>query len=416
MTGEDLILNIMDLNSSRCFSLTPGLSPGEASASVSVGVRVGEAGVGVRVGVCVRARARACVVILALAIMTACSPKVQLSTTLSPECQKVLDNLDNLDNRILFGHQDATAYGVGWSYTDSTDKCDVRDVCGDYPAVYGWDIGHIELDDPANLDTVWFSLMKKLIREAHTRGGLITISWHLDNPVSGGNAWDTTRAVNQILPGQPFYARYASWVGKVAGFLGDLKDDAGQRIPVFFRPFHEMSGKWFWWGYGNCTPDEYKALWKETVRLLRDQYHLDNLIFVYSTDKVRDAEHYLTWYPGDEWVDMLGIDVYDRDGSVENYTNPLRNWLTMLKTLAAGHEKPFALTETGFESIPLADWWTGRLLPGIKDTGIAWVLVWRNANTKHHYAPYPGDVSADDFVKFHGNAAILFETEWATLR
>lgn len=334
---------------------------------------------------------------------------------LSREASAVLKKLGTLGDRFLIAHQDATSYGVKWNYSDTSQNCDIRDVCGDYPAVYGFDIGHIELDHAMNLDSVDFTLMNKLIREAHSRGGLIQISWHLDNPVSGGQAWDTTRAVSKILPGAEFYDKYVSWIDKVASFLKNLKDDKGSLIPVFFRPFHEMSGGWFWWGNGHCTPGEYKELWKETVRLLRNQHHLDNLIFVYSTDKVRNTDQYLTWYPGDAWVDMIGLDFYDRSGTPEGYTEPLKASLAMLKGVGTGHHKPYALTETGYETIPDPQWWTGRLLPALKGSGIAWVLLWRNDRPSHHYAPFPGHASSPDFIKFFEAPETVFGREWAEI-
>ena len=334
---------------------------------------------------------------------------------LSPEATAVLKKLANLGDRFLIAHQDATSYGVNWNYSDSTQKCDIRDVCGDFPAVYGFDIGHIELDSPANLDSVDFKVMNKLIREAYSRGSLITISWHLDNPVSGGDAWDTTRAVSKILPGRELYDKYVAWVDKAAAFLKDLKDENGKLIPVFFRPYHEMSGSWFWWGDKHCPAQEYKELWKETVRLLRNKHQLDNLIFVYNTDQVRSAEQYLTWYPGDEWVDVMGIDVYDRSGTLEGFTHPLKASLEMLRKVASIHNKPYALTETGYETIPDPQWWTGRLLPALKGSGIAWVLLWRNDRTSHHYAPYPGHKSSPDFIQFFEAPETIFGREWAAL-
>jgi len=357
---------------------------------------------------------------VALILSASCSVKNQdqnqeVKRFLSKEASAALEKLKTLDGRFLVAHQDATSYGVKWNYSDSTQGCDIFDVCGDYPAVYGFDIGHIELDHPANLDSVDFNLMNRLIREAHMRGGLITISWHLDNPVSGGHAWDTARAVAKILPGGEYHNKYVSWVAKAAAFLKGLKDDRGELIPVFFRPFHEMSGGWFWWGTGHRTPGEYKKLWKETVRLLYGVHGLNNLIFVYSTDKVGNEEQYLACYPGDDWVDMIGLDFYDRSGTLEGYTEPLKTSLAMLEKVGAAHGKPFALTETGYETIPDPEWWTGRLLPAMQGSGAAWVLLWRNDRPTHHYAPYPGHPSSPDFIKFYNAPETLFGREWAAL-
>jgi hypothetical protein len=78
---------------------------------------------------------------------------------------------------IMFGHQDDLAYGVGWKY--EAGRSDVKDVTGDYPAVYGFELGHLEIDAQINLDSVPFNKMKEFIREVYERGGVVTLSWHL---------------------------------------------------------------------------------------------------------------------------------------------------------------------------------------------------------------------------------------------
>lgn len=179
-------------------------------------------------------------------------------------------NLKKLLNKgIMFGHQDDLAYGVGWKYEPG--KSDIKEVTGDYPAVYGWELGHLEMDHPVNLDSVPFDKMKGFIREAYDRGGVITISWHLRNPLTGKTAWDPEKGtVASILPGGQKHELYKGWLDKLASFMLDLKGKKGEYIPVIFRPFHELNGSWFWWGKNHCTPDEIKQLWHFTVAYLRD--------------------------------------------------------------------------------------------------------------------------------------------------
>ena len=95
-----------------------------------------------------------------------------------------------------FGHQDATAYGMGWKNDGSIYKSDVTEVSGDFPGIYGFEIGHIELGHQQNLDSVNFDLMTKLIQKAHKTGGIVTISWHPNNPVTKKSAWDPSPAVS----------------------------------------------------------------------------------------------------------------------------------------------------------------------------------------------------------------------------
>ena len=84
---------------------------------------------------------------------------------------------------IAIGHQDATAYGLGWKASpENPYRSDMHEVTGSFPAVQGWDVGHIELGNMINLDTVSFDLMRRQIIEGHRRGAITTISWHLNNP------------------------------------------------------------------------------------------------------------------------------------------------------------------------------------------------------------------------------------------
>jgi mannan endo-1,4-beta-mannosidase len=94
--------------------------------------------------------------------------------------------------------------------------------------------------------------------------------------------------------------------------------------------------------------------------------------------------------------------------------------LAWLVRQAGERDKIAALTEAGVEGIPDPNWWTGRLLAAITArpgaAGIAWVLVWRNANATrdragHFFAPYPGHPSAPDFARFRNDSLILFADE-----
>ncbi len=306
------------------------------------------------------------------------------------------------------GHQDDTSYGLGWNHKDdpSNIKSDVEIVTGDFPAVFGFDLGWIEINKPYNLDTVPFNSMKDLIIDAHKKGGIITISWHLNNPVTGGGSWDKTPAVPAILKGGSEREKYELWVARTADFLNSLKYD-GKDIPVIFRPFHEMNGSWFWWGGENCTPKDYSILWKETVELLKDKHNLHNLLYVYSPNKLNPNDKYLDYYPGDEYVDILGMDIYDFNNS-EEYMNAVVHDLAIVKKIAAEKNKLFAFTETGLESLQTKNWFTKVLYPVIENTGISWVLTWRNYDTKHHYMPYKGQLNEQDFIQFKNLPKTLF--------
>ncbi|MGY6647705.1 glycoside hydrolase family 26 protein [Wenyingzhuangia sp. IMCC45574] len=306
------------------------------------------------------------------------------------------------------GHQDATAYGVGWKYNSDSEsgKGDVKTVTGKQPAVYGFDLGHIEIDADMNLDSIPFNTMKKLIIDAYKNGGIITLSWHLDNPVTGGSSWDNTPAVKDIIGEGVYKEKFNLWLKRVALFIKDLKY-RGKKIPVIFRPYHEMNGNWFWWGNPSCTAKEYKQLWRETVTILRDEYKLHNIMYAYSPNSLKPNDDYLRCYPGDDYVDFFGVDTYDRNNTTK-YIKALKYNIGVVKKVATEKNKLYAFTETGLEKIGTENWFTEVFYPNIKDEGISWVLFWRNAHKGHHYLPYKSHKSAEDFKKFSNLPKTLF--------
>jgi mannan endo-1,4-beta-mannosidase len=318
----------------------------------------------------------------------------------------------------MVGHQDALAYGHLW-YKES-GRSDVKDVTGDYPAVVGWELGHVETGAEFNLDSVYFSDMKRYIRETHDRGGVTTASWHADNIVTGNTAWDCAQdsVVRTVLPGGSNHTGYLTWLDRVAGFFLDLKDDNGNPIPVVFRMYHEHTGAWFWWGSKQCTPEEYKQLWIMTVGYLRDKKNVHNLLYAYSPSETGDEAEFLERYPGDEYVDMVGYDCYvsGKDaGSVAKYEEAMARNLEIVTGYAAKSGKIPTIGETGMESIPDSVYFTQTVYPVISKYKIAWVLFWRNAwesgKPNHFYAPFTGHSSADDFREFVKKPNILMNED-----
>ena len=339
-------------------------------------------------------------------------PVAVTDTQATEQTRNLLENLRTLaqNGHTLFGHQCSSLYGIGWS--GDADRSDVKSVCGDYPALMGWDLAEIELGKEANIDGDRFEDIKARILESYARGGVTTIGWHTTNPVTEGTAWDTTPAVGKIIPGGELHEKYCKWLDKVADFLLSLRTESGEYVPVLFRPFHEHTGNGFWWGKGNCTAEEYVALWRFTVEYLRDTRQVHNLLYVYSPDIVSSQENYLEFWPGNEYVDILGLDAYDRS-SWSVATEGLR-LMRLLNHISGIKNKPFAFTETGLENnTSVANWWTGSLLKAIEGLPVAYVLVWRNKDTSHFFGPYPGCVSEEDFKEFVANPQILTENEIA---
>jgi len=364
----------------------------------------------------------------ALLMLTACGNKKQPADPLADSGRTVrtealLASMKQLaaDGQYMFGHQDDPVYGHAWAWDD--DHSDVKSVCGDYPAVMGFDLGHLELGDSCNLDGVPFDLMRQEILRQFDRGGVVTLSWHLDNPLSGGTAWVADslrdiekRTVEAVLPGGEKHELFLTWVDRVAAFLNSLTTPYGVRVPVVFRPWHEHTGSWFWWGQGNCTTEQYVALWRLTENRLREQ-GVVNVLYAYSPNQVSETtlETILERYPGDDLVDIFGYDQYCNaaegdTAALAGYAESLDRDFGLVCEAARQHGKVAALTETGYEGLKAADWWTRTLAPVLQRHPLCYVLVWRNAHDKptHFYAPFPGQLSADDFVAFYNDPKTIF--------
>lgn len=321
----------------------------------------------------------------------------------------------------LFGHQHATEYGHGWS--GDADRSDVKSVTGSHPAVIGIDLSGFSGYSSEVIERSKRNV-QKIAEDTYNRGGVITIAWHFSNPVSGGGFYwkDSVSkpAVKYIIPGGEAHAQYKEILKGIGVWATNTKGNDGKAVPMIFRPFHEFDGGWFWWGAPHCTRDEFISLWRFTVSYLRDSLNVHNFIYAFSPDNRFSSEaEYLDRYPGDKWVDMVGVDNYGdmgRDGyNIEAATKKLK----IVSDYALKKNKLAAFTETGLESIPNATWWTDVLLKIMKSNNmqLAYVLVWRNDQTSptHYYAPFPGHSSVPDFIKFYNDPYTLFEKDLPAL-
>lgn len=333
------------------------------------------------------------------------------------ETESLLVSLKNISQQgIMFGHHDDPLYGIGWEGDE--DRSDVKSVCGDYPAIMSFDLGRIELGGDKSLDDIPFEKIRKEILNQYNRGGMSTISWHLDNPVTGSDSWDVSDStvVASVLPNGVNHETFLGWLDIVADFMHSLKASDGTKIPILFRPWHEHTGSWFWWGKNLCSAEEYKALWRLTYDRLCEK-KVDNLLYAYSPgSEPNTAEEYLERYPGDDIIDLIGFDCYQFDKAI--YLEQMNKSLRIITEVAASRNKAMAVTETGYETIPDPVWWTEVLLPILKEYPVSYVVLWRNAREKenHYYAPYPGHLSAADFVKFYEDPKTLFAADVKELK
>jgi mannan endo-1,4-beta-mannosidase len=193
-------------------------------------------------------------------------------------------------------------------------------------------------------------------------GGLVTLTWHERNPVEvciRGEFYDCTKKPMtdetfsaMLTKGTPENKLWLADVDAMAKVLQTLRD---RGIVVLFRPYHEMSGGWFWWGKKKAFPQLWDALYDE----LAVRKKLDNLIWVWSSDRdTPDAQRYV---PLRHKPDIVGIDVYENDRASPKFALGRANLAA-----AFGDATPFAVTELG--RIPNRE--------VIDEINPAWVLLW----------------------------------------
>lgn len=183
--------------------------------------------------------------------------------------------------------------------------------------------------------------------------GIVAIQWHwLVSNRSGGydfavkgaedreNGWRGFDLDRALTSGTPENDELLAGIDAAAAELARLRD-AG--IPVLWRPLHESSGRWFWWGANG--PEPFKKLWRLMYQRMTFRHHLNNLLWVFTPAEPEALEE---WYPGDEYVDIVGLDRYADTGEHPSFKQDYE----VLRRFCQGR-KVLALTENG--SIPDPD-------------------------------------------------------------
>jgi len=334
------------------------------------------------------------------------------------ETKALFANLWKLSKKhTLFAHQHDTQYGHGW-YGDA-NRSDVKSVTGSYPAMIGVDLSDFSGRSPEQAAQSKAEVRQNVI-DTYNRGGVTTVAWHFNNPLyKGGFYWVDSLSkptVQNLIPGGEANNQYKEILKSIGNWANGVRSADGKLVPMIFRPFHENDGDWFWWGRGHAKRDDFIALWRFTVTYLRDSLGVHQFIYAFSPDaKFTTEEAYLERYPGDAFVDLLGMDNYSDMGRDRYALEVAAKKLKIISDYAIKHGKLAAFTETGLETIPNPTWWTGTLLKTMKTypMRLCYVLVWRNdrSSPTHYYAPFPGQKSVPDFLKFYQDPYTLFEKD-----
>lgn len=324
-------------------------------------------------------------------------------------------NLKRLSKtKFAIGQQDA----FNGFYNDAGGDSDIKKNTGYDPALLGSDFMFITDKSNNNQADNWFYQQELKIandtKAAYAKGMINTFSWHLREPNNETSFYAADMTTDQkntafksILPGGANHEWYKKKLDKVASVVSNFKGANGELIPIIFRPFHEFDGSWFWWGANFCTPEEYKAAYQFTVTYLKTTKGVHNILYAFSPDNSYTTEtNYLSRYPGDAYVDILGMDNYgDFDNQSQAGADRANAKLKIISDYAKAKVKIAALTETGYRvtsSIPpITNWFSTYLYSALTSNSIeiSYAMFWNN-NSDGYYVPNGSVSNANDFKTF----------------
>jgi mannan endo-1,4-beta-mannosidase len=298
-------------------------------------------------------------------VFGACSTQELKKTEKTVEAKNILLFLQQIKGKyILSGQHNFISNPT--AYSDTVLKLTLKE-----PAVWGCDFsfnvqgetaknfhhcGPLNLNDPTlpmEFHGIGPTVLRKaMIQEAikqYQSGKIVTLMWHHCFPIEGdscmgSSVWamenrpDKATFDSLVTDGTKLNRAWKNQADMIAGYLVQLRD---AKVPVLWRPYHEMNGVWFWWC--NQQGDQgFKRLWIMMHDYFTQKYHLNNLLWVWDANAPRqipgdEAYPYSLFYPGNEYVDVLAADVYRAD-----YKKSHQDELVQL-----GNNKPVGLGEIG---------------------------------------------------------------------
>ena len=252
----------------------------------------------------------------------------------TPEAKKLLRYLYSINGKYILAGQH--------NYNNDSNRFNdsAFAITGKYPAVWGNDFIWNGTQDNGQ------AIVEEAIKK-NAAGYLVTLMWHqgrpLDSPPYGWKESIQAKLTDAqwkalTTPGTDLYKRWLAQIDAMAVYLKQLQD---AHVPVLWRPYHEMNGVWFWWG-NKKGKDGIAKLWKMMYDRYTHYHKLNNLLWVWGANGPRDipgdeAYAYKDFYPGHQYVDILGTDIYHSDYEQKDYN----------ELLALAQGRIIALTEVG---------------------------------------------------------------------
>lgn len=357
----------------------------------------------------------------------------------------------------IYGHMEDTVLKAG---TSSLSWSDTQDMTGSISGIVGLDCGNLFDGFAAKYNSRYGGSLPETTEGNITAaayfsnlaiedGAIMTLSAHMPNFAFSEEKENTTGktydqydylaadsynlsgdCMNQILPGGAYHERFNAYLDMVAEYAHQVDGT------ILFRPFHENTGSWFWWGKAFCEPETYKSVFKYTVEYLRDEKDVHNILYVYGPgSEAATLAEYEERYPGDAYVDMVGFDTYDSNPVTdeEGYTfqTNFENTVRLTDEFAKLHGKLFAVTETGITSdqggLPAVgnkrpDWFMEILdIVTKEEYSCCYFMIWTNYSDSSYYTPFVASVKEDgtlhgheminEFIEFYNNEKSIFASD-----
>ena len=352
-------------------------------------------------------------------------------------------------DQVLFGHQNDVSRSVGTK--DALG--DVHDVTGSVSGIFGIDSLALFGSEAGGTDAK--SALENSInysKKAAENGAIVTLSAHMPNFTSakikdnGDGTYDffdcnfneskdlSGDSLKKILPGGEKNKVFTAYLDTIATYANKLQES---NIPVIFRPLHENTGGWFWWGTGN-TAESYKSLYAYTREYLESK-GVHNMLYVYSPNgPMETEEEYMSRYPGDAYVDILAFDYYNDFNTYPaeadtSFFDHLDQTCQVVSSIAKKHDKLAAISETGVRVMkengsdnegllvknnPVSEAKTGKnwyeeVNNIAKKNDMPYYMVWANFSDTNFYVPYKysdtmGQEMINDFISYYNNEDSVF--------
>lgn len=366
-----------------------------------------------------------------------------------------LETLGTTD-AVIYGHQNDTIHKSGTTGIDLTSS-DTLDITGSLSGIVGIDTLALTGSEYTSTNMSQAKRMEictNIAKEASDQGAIINLGAHMpnfavineritntevriENSAEAGYLSDNTinfsgdtstiltgNVVERIVPGGDLNNIYNSYLDMIAAYA---KECAKYNIPILFQPFEENTGSTYWWGAPFCDSQEFVTLYRYTVDYLQDKKHVNNMLYVYSPGcEAELRSEYANRYPGDDYVDIVGFEMYDNSSvKIDKFLSNLKNQVILVGNFAKEHNKVFAVTGLGITydfdadaSVYRQDWYTKVLdIVAVSDASYMY-LCENSADNQTFSTPYVmaknangtlhGHKMLDGFINFYNDSRTIF--------